>query len=142
MKGLAESGKQSVFVTGAIGYKGYYAGPKVFIIDYFTLSDPLLARLPVVSSADWRVGHLPRTVPVGYVESIESGQNRFVDPDLALLYDKLRLITRGDFFSTERLKTILEMNLGKYNHLINADYYRKQPRAEKYLPSKYWKDEY
>ncbi|MCE1255160.1 MAG: hypothetical protein LWX83_16630, partial [Anaerolineae bacterium] len=140
MKISAQNGQQNVFITGAIGYKGYYAGPKVFIIDYFTLSDPLLARLPVISHTEWRVGHLTRTVPLGYLESIETGQNRFIDPKLAEFYGKLTLITRGDLFSAERLKTIWEMNLGNYDQLIDADYYRQQQRAEKFLPEKYWKD--
>jgi arabinofuranosyltransferase len=87
-------------------------------MDKVCLSDPLRSRLPAFSG--WRIGHFRRGVPVGYVESIEAGfVNRIREPHLHEYYDKLLLVTRGNLFSFERLKTIVEFNLGAYDHLIN-----------------------
>lgn len=101
----------SVVVYVNTGFHGYYAGPQTYIIDPFALSDPLLARLPPRIEPDWRIGHLPRDLPEGYLESIETGQNRIADPALARFYDKLRLITRGPLFTRARWRAIAELNL-------------------------------
>ena len=55
----------------------------------------------------------------------------YQDKNLAEYYDKLLLITRGDLFSWERIKTIFEMNLGKYDYLLeeyvkNASQYNRE----------------
>ena len=42
---LRSRGRQ-VVQTGVIGMTGYFAGPEVHIVDFFALSDPLLARRP------------------------------------------------------------------------------------------------
>jgi arabinofuranosyltransferase len=59
----------------------------------------------------WRPGHFERPIPAGYLESIASGQNRIVDPQIRALYQKLKLITQGDLLAPGRLRAILEMNL-------------------------------
>jgi arabinofuranosyltransferase len=114
----------SVVVRGSVGMFGFYAGPDVHIIDVFALGDPLLARLPVPHNLEWRIGHFTRVMPIGYVETQQSGQNRLGDKNLALYYDKLRLITRGDLFSWSRLLEIWRMNTGQYEHLIDFETYR------------------
>jgi len=138
MRALAEANQQVVFVSSNIGYRGFYAGPKAIIVDFFALSDPLLARLPLVKAADWRVGHLPRPVPEGYIETLESGRNQLQDPGLAAFYEHLSLITQGPLFDPARLNTIWEMNLGKYDSFINRDRYSQMALPEKVLPKKYW----
>jgi len=120
-----------VSVEYSIGYLGYFAGPSVFIIDQYALADPLLARLPIPNPKEWRIGHFIREVPEGYVESLVTGSNRLADPDLAEYYAKLKLITAGKIFDPERLKTILEMNLGKYDRLIENYIARQSPPTEK-----------
>ncbi len=107
--------KNGVVVGGMIGMQGYLAGPRVLIVDYMALGDPLLARLPAMPGS--RIGHFRRGIPAGYVETLMAGQNQIADPDLALFYDKLSLITRGPLFAPERLRTIVAMNLGRYDHL-------------------------
>jgi arabinofuranosyltransferase len=52
----------------AIGMIGMFAGPKFFIIDRVGLADPILARLPMQNSKRWRIGHLYRKLPAGYIE--------------------------------------------------------------------------
>jgi arabinofuranosyltransferase len=116
--GLALRARGGVSVEYSIGYLGYFAGPDVHIVDRYALADPLLARLPIPNPKEWRIGHFIREVPKGYVESLESGSNQLIDPDLAEYYAKLKLITTGKILDPERLKTILEMNLGKYDRLI------------------------
>ena len=80
---------------------------------------------------DWRIGHFIREVPEGYVESLETGSNQLADPDLAEYYAKLKLITTGKILDPERLKTILEMNLGKYDRLVEIYFARQSQPAEK-----------
>lgn len=113
-----------VYTAGAIGFAGYFAGPDTHIVDPLGLSDPLLARLPAEYDPGWRIGHLKRAVPAGYVESIESGENRLHDPELAAYFDKLKLITTGDLFCADRWKAIWTMNLAQDRHLIDQDKYR------------------
>ncbi len=144
-----ERRNQDVPVTGmgTIGFYGYYIGPRVHVIDIFALSDPLLARLPMRETPDWRVGHFIRHVPEGYIERLEylkkkeaargepnqagvsSGpvEDHFADPNLELFYNDLCVITRGPLFTWQRWKTIWNMNLGRYNDLINRDFYRHPP---------------
>jgi arabinofuranosyltransferase len=119
-KMLSENGTR-VSVEGGIGMLGYSAGPKVHIIDYLALADPLLARLPIDNPQNWRIGHFGRALPEGYRETIESGENRIRDPALAEYYLQLRLITSGPIWSAERWRAIWMMNTGQYNELL-AEY--------------------
>jgi arabinofuranosyltransferase len=110
-----------------IGFFAFGAGPDKWIIDRLALSDPLLARLrPCVDLHDegWRPGHFPREVPEGYVQSVLSGNNELSDPALRDYYSALRRIVSGPIWSAERLETILAMNLGRFDHLL--DTYNRQ----------------
>lgn len=111
---LRKSGASKVAVHGNIGMMGYYAGPAVSIIDYYALSDPLLARLPARNRAD-RIGHFKRDLPPGYIESVASHFNAIDDQNLRRYYKSLELITKGDLLSFERLKEIVRFNFGNYN---------------------------
>jgi arabinofuranosyltransferase len=107
----------------AIGYFGFGAGPDKFVVDYLGLTDPLIARLPGKNGASmdtWSSGHFERLIPKGYLESAAEDRNLIVDPDLRAYYGKLRSITRGPLLSAERLKHIVLMNLGAYNHWRDA----------------------
>jgi arabinofuranosyltransferase len=117
---LRENGTR-VSVEGAIGMLGFFAGPKVHIIDYLALADPFLARLPSANLQDWRIGHFERALPEGYRESLESGENRIRSPALAEYYRQLRLIIGGPIWSAERWRAIWMMNTGQYNDLL-AEY--------------------
>lgn len=67
---------RKVFVRGAVGFLGYHLGPRVHVLDYHAVCDPLLSRLPAVrpdpvqsrlipklASRGWRVGHYYRRPP-------------------------------------------------------------------------------
>lgn len=106
-----------------VGVSGYFAGPNVYYIDMFALTDPLLARLPPVRNLDWRIGHFHRIIPQGYVESIYNNESLLKDPALAEYYEYLRIITRGDFFDPKRWEAIWKMNTGQYDSLIDYERY-------------------
>jgi arabinofuranosyltransferase len=114
-----------VVVHGAVGFYGFYLGPRVHLVDYNGLGDPLLSKLPMrrpdpamqsmipqLRDEEWRAGHYLRFLPRGYLASLASGENRIADPDLAAYYDVLRLVTRGPLFSPQRLRAIWQLNSG------------------------------
>lgn len=100
-----------------LGMLGYYAGPGIHIIDPIALSDPLLSRLPAMPG-NWRIGHFPRALPEGYIETIESGSNQIRKPSLAEYHRRLSLITRGPIWSAARWREIWRFNTGQYCHLL------------------------
>jgi len=139
-KGLAAQVNQtSLVIECVVGIFGFYAGPSVYIVDYFSLGDPLLARLPIIQkynsslynkypifkNRDWRIGHFIRKIPQGYIETLQNGKNLIVDKNLSHYYDKLSLIIKGNLYDINRLKEIWNMNTGKYSDLIEK--YLNQP---------------
>ncbi|HLF91732.1 MAG TPA: hypothetical protein VI451_22530 [Anaerolineales bacterium] len=124
-QGTRDAGKGRELITKfGIGFYGFNAGPGVYVIDQLALADPLLARLPAARDIHWHVGHYIREIPAGYERTLETGTNAIKDPNLALYYDKLSLITRGPLFRKTRLIEIFKMNLGYYDDLIDWDKYR------------------
>lgn len=102
-----------------IGYFGYAAGPDKFIIDDLGLTDPILARLKPCDFMGMRTpGHYWRKIPEGYIASIKKGKNFIKDQHLYEYYKIIRIITRGKLFLWERLKHIFNINMGKYDYLI------------------------
>ena len=114
-----------VNTCGLMGAAGIDFGPYIHLLDECALADPLLARLPAVFNPEWRTGHYRRMIPAGYKESLESSENQIQDLRLHEFYDHLRVITTsGPLLSRDRLGTIVAMNTGKYDRLIDAGYYR------------------
>ncbi len=93
-----------------IGFFGFFAGPGVHVVDRFGLADPLLARLPADVGDDWRVGHLERPLPRGYLGSVRSWRTGVADPDVAALDRTVRAVTRGRLFAPERWRAIVDLN--------------------------------
>ena len=117
-------------VEERVGMKGYLAGPKVHLLDYLALGDPLLARMPAIrlpGPQSFHIAHFYRCIPDGYIESLINRDNRIKDHSLAAYYDKLRIITRGKLFSQRRAIEIMKMNLGYYDSLIQRELYRSPP---------------
>lgn len=96
----------TVVVGGTIGFMGYFAGPRVHIVDECALADPLLARLPARPNPDWRIGHFDRSIPSGYQESLMTDENHIQDPYVRGLYHDIRLATRSELLSRGRLGAI------------------------------------
>jgi arabinofuranosyltransferase len=90
-----------VRATSNVGILGYYAGPRVYVVDRYALTDPFLARLP--AEPNWRVGHYTRDVPEEYLASRRAGRNLMSDPDLHRLYAQVELLTQGAVWDAARL---------------------------------------
>jgi arabinofuranosyltransferase len=114
-----------------IGFRGFYAGPHVHIIDPLALTDPLLARLPALRDPRWRVGHYLRAVPDGYVQTLNTGTCQMRDPALCEYWQTVRLVTSGELWSWARVRAALALQLGRYDHLIDEERYRRgEPERE------------
>ncbi len=116
-----------------IGFSGYYAGPGVHIVDAIGLSDPFLARLPSREDPYTGAGHDGRIVPAGYLETIITGTDQFVDARLGKYYDALCVATRGDLFSVRRVVEIWKLNTGAYEELLEWSFFRYPSELEKAL---------
>ena len=84
------------------------------------MGDPLLSKLPIPDNARWRIGHFARAMPQDYFNTLSSGENVIKDKCLAIYYDKLSLITRGNLFDGNRIQEIWNMNTGKYDYLLDS----------------------
>jgi arabinofuranosyltransferase len=126
----AKIGSKRVELSGNVGFLGFSAGPGVHIVDKHALTDPLLARLPARADPFWRIGHYEREVPKGYLATLESGECKLDDLDLCDYYDRLHEVVAGDLWSWSRLRTIVALNLGHYDHLIDFERYRYPGRLE------------
>jgi arabinofuranosyltransferase len=109
---------QTVATREMVGMFGHAAGPGMYVVDRFGLGDPLLARLPVTGA--WRIGHFPRELPDGYIQTLRVGTNQISDPGLREFYESLSLITRAPIWSGPRWRAIARMNLGLTGDLLPA----------------------
>ena len=112
------AGREKLFFTDAAGFIGYAAGPEVHFVDKYGLGDPLIARLP--AEEPWRIGHFRRLPPEGYEETLRAGKNVIGDPSIGEYYQRLLAITRDPIWSARRWRTILRMNVGAYEHLLDT----------------------
>lgn len=109
------------------GHEVYTASDyDMYLTDVIALQDPLMARLKVDVTKHWRVGHIERMVPCGYHETLASGENCIEDPSLHEYYDKLLLLMTGPLFDRDRLWTIVGLNCGKYDRLLESYEHRLQ----------------
>ena len=92
----------------------------IYIVDTTALGDMFLANLRVenVDEKGWRVGHNFRTPPKGYSSTVYYLENKIEDENLAIYYDVICELTRGDLFSLERIETIWKFNTGYYDYLL------------------------
>lgn len=119
--GLALAGKRGKIVM-QVGIRGFFAGAEAVLIDPIALTDPFLARLPAAPSKDgvWKAGHIKRTLPQGYRESVKAGNNQLTDPKLARLYSEMQLITTGPLWSSARFAAIWRLNTGQLSRLSHG----------------------
>lgn len=97
-------------VCGDLGYESFTGCRERFVVDRCALSDPLLARMPMIDPTHWRVGHYFRRVPRGYRQSLVQDENRLVDPRHHALYDDIRRATRDPLLSAGRLGAIWRLS--------------------------------
>jgi arabinofuranosyltransferase len=93
------------------GLHSFCRGPESHLIDQIGITDPLMARLALPIRGAFHPAHVPKPLPVGYLESVRTGENRFAAPDLAAFYAKVRTIVSGPLFSRERWRYVVELNL-------------------------------
>jgi arabinofuranosyltransferase len=111
-------GGRRVLTSTNVGMMGYAAGPLVHIIDLMALTEPLLARIPYRASGGFRIGHFQRDAPLGYEESVRTGRNQIADRCLHAYYDQLSRVIYGPLFTAARWRAIVELNLGRHDHLL------------------------
>jgi arabinofuranosyltransferase len=109
-----------VEVLDAIGMLGYQGGPYYHVVDKLALPDALLARLPIAGEKTWQIGHFRRKIPDGYLETLQSRQNKISDPNLAAYYDRLSIAIKGNLMATGRLLEIWRLNTGYYDGWLKA----------------------
>jgi arabinofuranosyltransferase len=117
---------KKIVLEGSTGFVGFSAGPSVHIVDYLALNDPLLSKLPAIHNEKWRIGHFKRKIPQGYIETLESGENKIKDANLSEYYNHIEIVTRGPLFTKERLKSIWLLNTGQLNYLIDRQKWSTQ----------------
>ncbi|HSP87572.1 MAG TPA: hypothetical protein VLN45_05530 [Ignavibacteriaceae bacterium] len=121
---------ETPFVYTIAGIFGYYAGPEIYIIDPWALTNPLLSKLRATEywrvgskiqpgEKWWRIGHFARKIPDGYIETLYSEENKIKNPDLKKYYDKLSFVIKGNLFNSKRLIEVWNLNIGKYDYLID-----------------------
>lgn len=126
-RALAKGG-EAVVTFGAIGMRGYYGGPQLYIVDVNALTDPLLARLPAIRQEEWRIGHFTRALPEGYIESIAAQEMKLVDPSLADAYVAYQSVVRGPLFTAVRWRAIPSYAwLGPEAYGVDVEKYRTAP---------------
>ncbi len=125
-----EGGEPVVRVTAAIGFLGFYAGPRVRVYDIFALADPLLARLPAEDArtpVGLAIGHFARLVPQGFVPARARGEP-FPDPALERLDRALGLARSGPLLARERWGALWRLNTGGHDADV-AEYLARPPLA-------------
>ncbi len=125
---IRSNGLPGGIIENAAGILVYY-NSDLYLNDTYALGDPFLSKLPAKYDPNWRVGHLRRELPRGYRTSIYIGENSIKDDDLYQYYEVIRKITRGDLFDSERLRYIIDFNMGRYDYL-KENYLRRKSAGE------------
>jgi arabinofuranosyltransferase len=97
-------------ICGELGFTSIRKGPGMHYIDDCGLTDPLLARLPALSTPDWRIGHFFRQLPTGYEESLIQGKNLVLDTKTRAYWQSVRTVTRNSLFDSKRFTEIIRLN--------------------------------
>jgi len=120
-----------VLGVGVAGTLPFEAGDLFHFVDPI-LCDPLLARLPVSSTENWRIGHFDRWLPEGYPESLASGDDRIEHAGLRRFYGILRTVLRAPLFAPERWEALAKLLFGGREDLRSFidDAYRTPPRPD------------
>ena len=107
--------QEVIIYCGGLGGHAMRAGPNVHFIDPCGLSDPLLARLPSVQDANWRIGHFIRNTPEGYVESVK-GENvlAITSPYIDALHKDIKIALSSPLLEPARLGAIWRLHTKDY----------------------------
>ncbi|MBQ8970328.1 MAG: glycosyltransferase family 39 protein [Lachnospiraceae bacterium] len=114
-----EMGLQSGILQMVPGISIYY-NSDMYLNDWYGLGDPFLSKLPAVKEENWRIGHMWREPPRGYEDTVAYGDNEIENEDLKQYYEIIKMITMGSLFDTARLRAVIDMNLGRYDYLLDS----------------------
>ena len=114
---LRDGGFKSGLRAMVPGITMYY-NSDLYLNDLYALGDPFLSKLPAVREDNWRIGHMWREAPVGYNETVLYGDNVIENESIREYYEVIRLVTRGPVWDRDRLKAVIDLNTGKYDHLL------------------------
>ena len=119
VKELRDNGMTGGILTSVPGITKYYNND-LYLNDLYALGDPYLAHLPAVKESGWRIGHMWREAPIGYINLVRYGwgTGAIKNDDARMYYEIIDEITRGPLFNKERIKKVIDINLGKYDYLI------------------------
>ncbi len=117
---LRESGFAGGILESVPGITKYYNND-IYLNDLYALGDPYLAQLPAVIDKGWRIGHMWREAPAGYAEMIRNGwDSRAIEnEDIRQYYDVIDKVTRADLFDKDRIRAVIDLNLGRYDYLVD-----------------------
>jgi arabinofuranosyltransferase len=101
--------KRKRVIVGVNGQRGYWCDKHITLIDMVGLTDPFIARLPVVEYE--RVGHMGFDVPEEYIEERVNGYKikKWKNEKYQNLSYHISVVTTHNLFSYERLKSMIWM---------------------------------
>lgn len=116
---LRENGMTGGILESVPGITKYYNND-LYLNDLYALGDPYLAHLPAVKEEGWRIGHMWREAPLGYMNMVRYGwdSGAIMNEDIRQYYDIIDKVTRADLFDKDRIRAVIDLNLGKYDYLI------------------------
>ena len=116
---LRNMGSSGGILENAPGITKYYNND-LYLNDLYALGDPYLAHLPAVKKDGWRIGHMWRQAPLGYINMVRYGldSSSIVNEDARMYYDVIDEITRADLFDRDRIRKVIDINLGRYDYLV------------------------
>ncbi len=116
---LRNMGSSGGILENAPGITKYYNND-LYLNDLYALGDPYLAHLPAVKEDGWRIGHMWRQAPLGYINMVRYGldSSSIVNEDARMYYDVIDEITRADLFDRDRIRKVIDINLGRYDYLV------------------------
>lgn len=117
---LRENGFEGGIIESVPGITKYYNND-IYLNDLYALGDPYLAHLPAVIEEGWRIGHMWREAPRGYAEMVRYGQgaDAIENEDVRQYFEVIDMITREELFDSDRIKAVIDLNLGRYDYLID-----------------------
>ena len=117
---VRDSNMPGAILESVPGIVKYYNND-LYLNDLYALGDPYLAHLPAVHEPGWRIGHMWRDTPVGYLNLVRFGwgYGAIKNQDAREYYEIIDEITRGPLFDKDRISKVININLGKYDYLID-----------------------
>ncbi|MBJ73092.1 MAG: hypothetical protein CMN31_17435 [Sandaracinus sp.] len=118
----------------AVGFLGWAAEDRAYLVDAVALGDAYLARFPSVRDTGWRIGHTKRRIPEGYAETLRTGECHMSDPDRCAMWEHVRRIVRGPIFDGARWESLWLLHTGGLDRHVDEDWWRRPELVEVAAP--------